>query len=303
MRAATLAFLCSVAASASPVVVLDGDIRGVPDGSYAPVVDLFDTTGAVVSTTSLADVAVVDGLFELELDLADVADQLAAGAEVSVDVQLEGLSAVARVGAVFAVSSAAHADAALVAANAESLGSIGPDELVQRDRVGTAGAVSIAFANLVNVPAGVADGVDNGNITTLGAGLQITGGTLRVTSVTTGQLIDGTVATAALVDRSFNSASLAGLTAVDVADGTLTSLDLGTGFGATDIAGSTATIFAQNIACDDIEGGITTSSSCTRRLCAAGAGRVTCGTSSCQNPSSGSPTCNNTALGKLLFAP
>jgi hypothetical protein len=281
------------------MVVLDGDVRGVPDGIYAPVVDVLDDTGAVLTTLTLADVAVTDGLFEVELDLAAVAAQLAAGAEVSIDVELEGLSSSARLGALFAVSSVPHADAARSSATADSLGSIAPAELIQRDRVGN---VSIAFANLVDVPASIADGIDTGNIDAVGTGLAITGGTLQVTSITTTQLVDGSIASAALVDGSFNSASVAALAAVDVAEGTLTTADLGTGFGIADVVGTKPTIFAQDSACASAEGGITIAPSCTRRTCGSG-GRVTCGTLSCQQPSSGSTLCNNVALGRLLFAP
>lgn len=302
MRPMMLAsLLAASAAAASPVVVLDGEVQGIPDGIYAPVVDVHDDTGTTRTTLALADVAVTDGLFEVELDLVAVAPALASGTEVSIDVELEGVTASARLGATFAVRSAPHVDGARSAASADSLGSIGPDELIQRDTVASA-PLRIAFANLVGVPAGIRDGVDAGNIDSVGAGLQVTGGALRVTSVTS--WTDGTVPTSALVNGSFTAASIGGLVASNVADNTLTGADFSTSaIGASDVAGTLATVFAQNIACDSVEGGITTQSSCTRRSCASGAGRVTCGTSTCQQPSSGSTTCSNASLGKLLFAP
>jgi hypothetical protein len=299
MRAIILAsFFAAAAAAASPVVVLDGEVRGIPDGIYAPVVDVRDDTGLPLTTITLADVAVTDGLFEIDLDLAAVASQLAAGTEVIIDVELEGLTAVAHLGAIFAVGSAAHADAALSAASADSLGSIAPGQLIQRD---DAGAVPIAFANVVGVPQGVGDGEDNGDFDSLGAGLAISNGTLRVTAVTTLQLNDGSVATGALLDGSFNGASVAGLAAADLASNAVTGAKLAT-FAFGEVAGTKPVIYAQDIACSSVEGGITTVSSCGRRTCGSG-GRVTCGTVSCQQPSSGSSTCTNVALGRLLFAP
>lgn len=306
MRAVLLAFFfvfVAGTAAAAPIVVLDGEVRGIPDGIYAPVVDIHDDTGTTRTTLTLADVAVTDGLFEAELDLSAVAEQLAAGTEVTVDVELEGLSARARFGAIFSVGVATRADGAVSAASADSLGSIAAAELIQRDTVATA-PLTIAFANLVGVPPGIRDGDDVGNIDSVGDGLAVTAGTLRVTSVTASQWIPGTVPTTALIDGSFTSANIAGLAAANVAANTLTGADFSTSaIGANDVAGTTATIFAQNIACDSVEGGITTASSCTRRLCASGAGRVSCGTSTCQQPSSGLGSCSNTPLGKLLFAP
>jgi hypothetical protein len=293
-----VALLCALWSSTAmaQVVIVDGELANHADGVFEVNVDVVDDGGASLFSTTVPSTSVIDGLFEFELDLTPVASLLNSGAAVTVDVTIDGVAAQAQLGPVFAAVQALSASSAASAATANTLGAVLPAELVQR-----ATAVSIAFANLVDVPAGIADGVDNGTIDAVGTGLSITAGTLRVASVLTTQITDGTVPTGAIVDSSVTTTQLDALAAADVATGTLTGADFADGtFASADVSGLSVSLFRQNSACSGVgSDNLVTTSTCARRACGS-AGRVTCGTSNtCQDPSAAG-NCNNTLLGKMF---
>lgn len=293
-----LVFALWSSTSMAQVVIVDGELAHHADGVFDVNVDVVDDGGTSLFTTTVPSTSVIDGLFEFELDLTPVATLLNSGAAVTVDVTIDGVAAQAQLGPVFAAVQASTASSAASAATANTLGAVLPAELVQRST-----AVSIAFANLVGVPAGIADGVDNGTIDTLGTGLNITAGTLRVASVLSTQIVPGSVPAAAIVDSSVTTTQLASLAAADVATGTLTGADFAdAAFASADVGGLTVSLFEINLACSGVgSDGLVTTSTCARRACGS-AGRVTCGTSNtCQDPSAAG-NCNNTLLGKM-FAP
>jgi hypothetical protein len=299
-----LVFAISSSAVMAQVVVVDGELAHHADGVFDVTIDVVDDAGTAVFSTTVASTTVTDGLFEVELDLTPASALLNAGAALTVDVSIDGVAARAQLGPVFAALQSSTAGSATSAAAADALGTIAPAELVQRSTVGTAGAVAIAFANLVDVPPGLADGVDNGTIDALGSGLSISAGTLRISGVTTAQIVDGTVPTAAIIDASIATVQLTGLAAADVATGALTGVHFAdAAFASADVSGLTVSLFQLNSACSSTgSDDLVTTSTCTRRTCG-GAGRVTCGTfNTCQDPVAGSTTCSNTLLGKM-FAP
>ncbi len=301
------AVIASPSSSAASFVSIDGRVDNGVDGLFDVVVDIRDDAGEVRLTVTEASVVVVDGAFAVEVDVEDLVEDLASGAVMSVDVEIGSLRATSRLGAVFTARSSPHAAVATTANSAAALGTIAPASLIQLDTLDDVGGVTVAFGNLTAVPAGIADGVDNGNIDAVGSGLAVVGATLRLTTVTGALLIDGTVSAAAITDASITSNQLAGLTADDFANNTLTGVDFAAGtFAASDVAtGTTLQLFLQNRACVlDIASGeeLVTVSSCVRRTCGS-AGRTTCGTVTCQDPPTGSNNCSNTPMGKLIFAP
>jgi len=217
------------------------------------------------------------------------------------------LRASTRLGAMFSAATSTTAAKATTVTTASSLGVIEPASLIQISTLDDVGAVTVAFANVTDVPAGLADGTDNGNLNSVGAGLAVTGGVLRLTGITGAQVIDGTVPTAAIADGSMTSTPLVSLLAVKVADNTLTGADFGDGAVAafSDIADpGSIRLYRQNLGCAPAGGSdrIVTDSTCPRQVCG-GTGRVECGSLFCEQPSTGSNFCANEQLGRLLFIP
>lgn len=294
--------------AAAPFVSVDGRLDTASDDVVNIVVEVRDDDGTVRLTTTETGVVVLNGAFAFDLDIAEVVGDLSSGAVMTVDVEVGALRASTRLGAMFSAAASATAAKATTVTTASSLGVIAPASLIQISTLDDAGAVSVAFANVADLPAGIADGRDNGNLDSVGAGLVVTGGVLRLTGITGAQIINETVPTTAIADGSMTSAPLVSLLAAKVADNTLTGADFADGAlpAFSDIVEpASLRLYRQNIGCAPAGGSdrIVTEASCARQVCGGGSGRVECGFMFCEQPSTGSNFCGNEQLGRLLFVP
>lgn len=279
------------AAQAAPVVTVEGFIGRGPTavtGVFTATVEATADNGDVLVAETFPSLAVDDGTFSVDLDLGDDgATALAGGQVVTITVDIgEGIEAAARIGTIYRVASGETADRAGLAREADRLGDILPADLVAD---GASLGSPIAFANLTVVPAGVADGVDNGTVDTL-TGLAITGGVLNVAAGGVLDVAAGSLNGVHILDGSITSTQLGPLAADRIANGTLTGANFANAAipTAAEVTG-TANIFKLAAGCDrPFE--LTSSSVCVRRTCTIGG--VDCVANQCRVPCTGGP-CEN----------
>ncbi len=305
----TVTLLSAMSAFGAPLVAVDGRLV-IDEIAVDDVVDVLievrDDEGEQRLSLTEADVVVVDGAFVIDLDIATIADDLAAGATMQVEVTVDDLTTSTIIGRVYGAHEAVDVDTAATATTATKLGGIDAASLIAASGISAPGGVLVAFVNLTGVPAGIADGIDNGTIDAVGTGLGITGGALRVTSLTSAQIVDGTVPASALANGSFTTAQISGLVDADVAAASLTSANFAAGMitAAADVSGPQKVLYLRDIACDagsdDTRERLTFAPGCGRRVCAGG--KIRCGTLN-ECISTGSNACFNDRLGSLVFAP
>jgi hypothetical protein len=303
---------------AAPVVTIEGRLtrRDVPEeGVFAATIELVDDDGDELVALDVPQLTVIDGAFSVDVDLEAATDALVAGEVISLHVNLgDGLERRLQVGTVFGAVHAAHADRALLVRTAATLGDIPVSDLVADHSIL---AVPVAFANLTDVPAGIADGVDSGNIDTL-SGLVVSDGLLDVAAGAVTAVVEGSITSAQVADGSIGSTQLGGLSAAKVADGTLTGEDFATGaFGSSDVRGTTQ-LYLRARGCD-APLTLTTDPRCDRRACViqnvncvSFVCRHNCTTEVCENlgtlPNNEVRTCIGTGegvtpVGRLINAP
>ena len=228
--ATLVAVIAAVPAVAVPDVVTYAarveNGAGPFDGTVSAVFQLFDapTGGTELWSETATSIVVVDG--DLVHDLGSTEpldDSVLARNDVFLAVTFNGdtLSPRAAIRAV---------PFALKARDAETLGGLSSDDVATDVEVDAAVA-SVTFADLLGVPAGFADSVDNDTLFTAGAGLKLTGTAFSIADngVTLQTMADGSVASAEIVDNS--------VAGVDILNDTLTSADLGpSSVGASELA-------------------------------------------------------------------
>lgn len=303
-----LACVLSTSTLAAPFATLDGRlfVDGVGVDDVVDVsIDVTDDTGASRLSAAENGVIVVDGAFAIDVDLQAFIEDLVVGEVMTLELAFDELVATATIGMAFSSKSASQAGRASVADVAGHLGTIAPASLIQVPTLQTAGAVTIAFGNLTGVPTGIADGIDQGNVDGVGAGLEIAAGTLRLTAIGSPNILDLSVPTAAFAANTLTGSNLSGLTSTDVAAASITGLKVADGI-VTSISGvdgvQRAIYRITDPACDRTAP-LTTSPVCVRRSCTqsgGGAGRITCDTTTTCGSTSG-PTCGNERLGHVLF--
>jgi hypothetical protein len=312
------ALLLAVPALAQPFSIagrLSGGTVAVDDVRDFDV-EVADGAGVVVAEFSVADVAIVGGGFaflipaDFDASLgAAAADGPLAVAITFVDDDGATATATSTLGAVAVAAFATETPFAPRGGTADAVGTLGGGDVVSAGVLGNnvIETVPIAFANLTGVPANVADGVDNGNVDVIGAGLVLAGGVLDVAagSVTAANVVDGTIGSAQIADGAVDGNVLGGVSGSDFANDSLTAADFApAGIGAVDVAGTLNNVFQTPFGCDTaVPFFVTTavSSTCTKRTgCAAGQTR-NCDSGVCETGST--TVCSRTKLGAALFAP
>lgn len=305
MRGLFALLLCASAAHAAPSVFVEGrftsDGVGVDD-VVALEITLRGADGASLLELPLAGVVLVDGNFAVEVDLAGIEAEVAAG-DVAFEVRIDDATAAAHLGSVHSVARATRADVANGADSADRLGFLEADELVSISRLALPGGPPLTFANLTNEPPGLTDG-DQGNVDVVGGGLVLVGGELRIAnaSVTASVVVDRSIATAAIADGTVTNTQLGALEAADFAAGTLTGADFGpTSVTVANLDGTEVDIFLTAAGCQPSNPEFSLTSSCNRVPFGCRSGQVkNCTTGVCETTTS--TTCSNARLGELLFA-
>lgn len=304
-----IAACLALPAAAAPFVTVDGRFGG-------DAVDLTDVVSATVEVTDDASailvavtepsVAVTNGAFSLEVDLADATQALELGEVLTVrvvlasgDESIDALEAVGALGRLYAVDEASTAARALRADAADALDTIPAAELLNVSEVGT---LSVAFGNVNGVPAGVGDGVDNGNVNTIGSGLILSGTTLDIAngSVTSAAIANSSITGAQIQDGSIRGADLQNLPSSAVANGTLVAGNFANdAFGADDTLGIQR-LFKLDPGCGDTRQ-LTTANTCISRSCNVGGFTFTDCEGICNRSSPRG--CTTTPVGHILLDP
>jgi hypothetical protein len=286
-------------ALAAPVVVVDADLRRGAErvtGVFTVTVEVRAADGTVLVAESSAGVVIVDGLFSGPVDLAPALSRLEAGETITLDLDLGEVRATTPIGPALLARVAARADVAATTPAAARLGDIAAADLID---VTDAPSVVIANANLVDVPAGVGDGVDDGNVLTLNR-LVIDDRKLevRLGALTSTAIVDGTLTALQLADGQLSSRHIGALDQFRVAANTLTAANFATGaFALADVA--TRNVVRWPSAC--VNGGtVSTTATCTRRTdgCSAGQ-RRNCTTAACETTAS--TTCTAPVIGRIVL--
>ncbi len=298
--ALALAGALALPAAAAPIVIVDGDLTrgGVPvTGIFTVTIDVRTDEGTVVASRSLAGLVIEDGLITVPVDLEPALAHLEAGAGLTVDVDLgDDLVASSSIGPALLARAAGLADLAGIADVADLLGDVPPGDLINADDLAS---VSVGFPNLRNLPPGIDDGVDNGNVLFL-TDLTITSGKLEVLTgtITSVLIVDGTVKSDQLADGQISSTHLAALDASRVADGALTNANFTNGaFALEDVL--TQNVFSYPVGC--VQTAISTEPTCNKRRdgCSATQGR-NCTTLACESILTNGATCPGTVIGRLV---
>lgn len=295
---------------------LDGP-SGPVDQPVSAVFTLFDdaTAGSLVFTQSEASLEVLDGALVVELGRAGDLDEAALGDRtlfLEVVVNGSALAPRARIEAHPAAHFAHGADAAPLAHEATQVGTLTAAEAVPFDALATAGALPVAYSNLTGFPAAFADG-DQGLEFTTSSQLSFSNGTLALAAGAIGstEIADGTVGSsdlaagavggAAIASGAVGSAQLAtgAVQANNLVNGTITTRVLG----ATGATNQRRVYRVDNSNCRDATGTLSFDSDCDTVTtgCSAGYARNCSGT--CVSIAGGFPTCANTAVGWVVFAP
>lgn len=313
----------AVVGLAAPAVAQPFSIAGRLSGGSVAVDDVrsFDVVvsdgdGVEAAAFVVDNVAIVGGGFafaipaEFDASIDAAAARGTLGVTVSF-VDVDGAS-VSGTGVIGAVAVAAFADEVAFAPEggvADAVGGIVGADVVSAAGLATTivGTVPVSFANVSGVAASVRDGLDNGNVDTVGGGLVVTDGVLDVAAggVTAATVAAGTIGSAQIADGAVDGTVLGGVSGEDFADDSLTAADFApAGIGASDVAGAFNTVFQTPLGCDAAAGFFVTasvSSTCTKRTgCSAGQTR-NCATGVCETGTS--TVCSRTKLGVTLFAP
>lgn len=300
--------------AAAPYAAVEGYLvqNGAPlDGVVDIRLEVRDQDEAVLVEHTATGVVVVAGAFAvLDLDVAALATQ-AALEPLTLEVSATGIGAVRVPYPVPAAAlRATEAEVLLHASTASTADGHLPDELAARSVLATAAALNIPFANLVDVPASIADGVDEGPLTANSSTIVVDGVVLRVApgAIINRHIADGAVSGAALIAGTIDAIRLAdnAVTSAKLAAGTLTDADFAPATLATGtIQGTEPRLYAvDDLGCELPVGAITTLADCQRSTagCSFGYARD-CSTNTCISIEGTSASCSNTAIGRLLFAP
>ena len=212
--------LCAASARAAPTtLVYVGTLTnaaGPVNGPVTLVADVYDavTDGSAVYTETFAAVEVVEGVFVVELGATAGAvleeASLLAPRYLSLTINGEPLSPRTAVATVPGAHHTPHARVAELAERARAFGDLAAVDIAQRALLATPGGAPVAFANVTNLPAGMADGDDDARYTA-GAGVAVSGDhVVSASALTSGMTSAATVTGADIADRSLTGAQVQG---------------------------------------------------------------------------------------------
>lgn len=307
------AFLLSPLLAAAPFAALEGRllVEGVPVDDIVDVtVMLTDGGGAPLLEHESTGVEVVGGDFLLtDLDLGALSDAQWSS-PITLMVSAAGLSSAPQPfpRAPMAVL-ARQAEEAALAAQATALGGLAPDLYARRSALAVSSAVGIPFGNVAGVPAGIADGVDQGPLTSNTGTLRVDGGgVLRVQSgaATPAVLAAGAVGGSALGANAVTSGALqsSAVSHAKLAAATLVDADFGAdSVGTGPLAGVEVSAYEVTaVGCRLPVGALSNSATCEKDNSGCSSGqRQDCTTGTCG--SSGGSTCANVYAGLILATP
>lgn len=299
--------------AAAPFAVIEG--RLVVDGT--PVDDIVDVTvvftdesGATLLEHESIGVGVIGGDFLVsDLDLGALSDAQWSS-PLTMTVSAAGISSAPQPfpRAPMAVL-ARQAEEGALAAQAAALGGLAPDLYARRTALAANSALGIAFGNVAGVPAGIADGVDQGPLTSNLGTLRVDGGgVLRVQSgaATAATLAAGAVGSSALAANAVTSGALqtGAVTHAKLAASTLVDADFAAdSVGTNALSGTEVSAYEVTaIGCRLPVGALSNSATCEKDNSGCSSGqRQDCTTGTCG--SSGGSTCANAYAGLLLATP
>lgn len=284
--------MLTAAAHAEPItLVYVGTLKntaGPVNGPVSLVADLYDAAsdGSAVFTETFASVEVVEGVFVVELGATAgaVLDEapLPAPRYLSLTINGETLTPRTAVATVPGAHHTPHARMAELAETARAFGALAAVDIAQRELLATPGGAPVAFANVTNLPAGIADGDDDA-LYTGGAGVSISSDhVVSASALTSGMISAATVTDADIAGRSLTAANVQGPVTEDM------------------VAGNLVSVYVPNAACD-LGDRYTLTSTCrpVATDCQIGFIRECAPTPGCRvlylNPS-----CPNTLVGKLF---
>jgi hypothetical protein len=293
-------FLCTPALAMNLTVVAEVERDGRADDRVVDIqLVIAAADGSLSDVTCDSRDAPLQGTLVVECEVADAM----AGAPLVASLSLDGLpSWSGDVPTPVRVAVAERAESAFSADNATNISN---GNLIPRTSV-TGGSVGFASANLVGLPADVADGVDQGNLQTVQGPLALSNGTLVVgllqasniaaNAITGSKWAAGTIRSVHIRAATFDGSDLVDLVNADFANATLSR--------ANDFAAGqfTTAVRQLNIGCNELTiRPLTTAASCLqiRGGCAAGQLRA-CNTGTCLTDAVVS-TCTNTTPGQLLI--
>lgn len=301
--------------AAAPFATIEG--RLVVDG--APVDDVVDVTvvlrdegDVVLVEHESTGVEVVGGDFLLsDLDLGALSDAQWT-APITMTVSAAGVSSAPQPfpRAPMAVL-ARQAEEGALAAQAATLGGLAPDLYGRRGALSTSSALGIPFGNVTAVPAGIADGVDQGPLTSNLGTLRVDGGgVLRIQSgaATSAAIAAGAVGSNALAASAVTSGALQNdaVTHAKLAAAALVDADFAAdSVGPLALAGSEPSLYEVTaIGCLLPVGALSTASTCDKDTSGCTAGNAhSCTTDACVTIEGTGTTCTNAYAGLLLATP
>jgi hypothetical protein len=311
-RIAVCALLGASAPSAAQTFTLAGfvdDGDAAADGLFTFAFALVDDTGTLWSEEQ-PNTVVVGGVFVVDVGAATPLPlSIPSGAALQLTIDDDALPPMP-LGALVTASVAARATQAALVDVAERVDGHAAGELATVAGLASAPGVPVAFANLVEVPADLADG-DQGTVvaSTAGGVVLDAAGTLKLEAVPGDRLQAGSVTAAKLPAGAVTSRHVVdgSLTGAQVADGTLPRTRLAAPVTAREVR-TRAVFRVDNPVCSLALGTLTTSATCLSDPCTSTVvingtsvpitGRLTCGSPSlCL---SSQTTCPNTAIGQLV---
>lgn len=316
-----LLLLAPAAAAAPATILYAGTLEGPSgpvDETISAVFTLFDeeTAGSAVFSQTEASFEVVGGALVVEIGRAgDLEEDDLGDRTLFLEVSVNGntLAPRARIEPHPVAYFAHGADHAPLAHAASLVGTLTAAEAVGFEELATTGGASVAYGHLTGFPAGFVDG-DQGIDFTPSTQFNFSAGTLALAaaSITSAELQDGAVGTSeiaagavtstALATGAVNSAKLAVGAVWDsnIANGAITSRVIGQ-------SGASQQRRAYRIdtaACVEEVGTLTFDDACTPGPGSCSAGYTLNCVGSCVSIMGGNfPTCPNTAVGWVVYAP
>jgi hypothetical protein len=305
-----VAAAASTATTLAPLVVVEGtlrvDGRGVDD---LVAMDLVVSTenGEEILTLRREGVVVVAGHFAVDVDLGDVPSGVRMADRLTISVHIDdGDHEATGVLAVGPAAAAALADVVDVAPRAELAYAVRSEngsakvaaDFVSAASLAVPGGPSVSWQNVVEKPTGLDDG-DDGNVFSVGQGLEVDNGVLHVGPLEAAWVENGSVDGDRFAAATLSGQHLTQLTGADFEPGSLTGADFASGtFTSAQVSGNRQVVYQESLGCA-VPGQMTTSPTCSTVLCPDGS-RRRCERVAC---SGAALTCPNTPMGQLLFAP
>ncbi len=302
--------LASVPASAQTFLLTGAiDDGGAPaSGILTFALELRDDDGSALWQETQANVVVIEGAFALDVGAAEpLPSAIPATATLTVIIEDDELDPLP-LATLLRAARAARAPSADTSPTTRQLGTVGPDDVVTREALATAGGATVPVSGVADMPADVLDGDNGAVVSSAGTELDLEpDGTLALEALVSGVALAGN-SVVQFGSGSIQSAKVAAnaITGAKVAANALTRADLAADIGVSQV--STTRIFRVNTtSCSEPDDTLTTQATCAALLCDTGNvgpggfpvfGRLSCSDGTCGGLNAS--TCANSDAGFLV---